>query len=393
MIYWIVFFWVSFFGLFYRKKNSTRIKCPDGTYEYHMNAWYCVLIFAVPFLVATFRVMFNDTGTYINLLNEIPPSFAQFSAYVRSRDSSQLFYGIEMILKLLGVDKSWEWFGIIAFVQSWLLLHMLRKYSPDMGMSVFLFVASSMYFSWMTNGVRQYTAVVILFAASDLLVKKKWFPYCLLVLFIMGLGPVFSVLGIEEVPTWQLGGIHESAMIMIPICFCLIGKEYNWRIWVIAAMLVVLVATGGLSSLMETAVEDTSYSRDLQYVMKDDGTNIFRVLVCAVPSFMALVARKELKKNPPPPFIRVCINASFITTILYVASAFTSGIYVGRLPVYTELYNLILLPWLVTHPFRKNRDIFRLLIVGCYFAFFFYQAFLTWGNSGFVVEIFGKRFT
>jgi transmembrane protein EpsG len=105
---------------------------------------------------------------------------------------------------------------------------------------------------------------------------------------------------------------------------------------------------------------------------------------------MAFVARKEIKKEENlPPIIALSVNASVVTTVLYIASAFTSGIYVGRLPIFTEMYNFILLPWLIKHPYKKYRQHFTIAMILGYIAYFYYQVNIVWADSLYQSEILG----
>lgn len=52
--------------------------------------------------------------------------------------------------------------------------------------------------------------------------------------------------------------------------------------------------------------------------------------------------------------VNLAANMSIVTAGLYVVSMFTSGIYIGRMPIYTSLYSYILLPWIFEHAFNER---------------------------------------
>ena len=109
------------------------------------------------------------------------------------------------------------------------------------------------------------------------------------------------------------------------------------------------------------------------------GTNILRVIVYSVPLLLSIVGKRYIYEANDP-LINLCVNCSVITTALYAISAVTSGIYFGRLPIYTSLTGYILLPWLINHMFEKKSAILvKLLMFGCYFLFFYYQMHIAWG--------------
>ena len=59
---------------------------------------------------------------------------------------------------------------------------------------------------------------------------------------------------------------------------------------------------------------------------------------------------------------------------LYVISMFTSGIFIGRLPIYFSLYNYILLPWEINRIFTKqSARIIYIIMVIAYLGFYLYS--------------------
>ena len=88
--------------------------------------------------------------------------------------------------------------------------------------------------------------------------------------------------------------------------------------------------------------------------------------------------RKQIEEKGSS-LINVCVNMSIVTAGLYMVSMATSGVFLGRLPIYTSLYNYILLPWEVNNLFEEGtkKIVFALMIV-LYLAFYFYQIHWTW---------------
>ena len=71
---------------------------------------------------------------------------------------------------------------------------------------------------------------------------------------------------------------------------------------------------------------------------------------------------------------------SIITAGLYVVSVVTSGIYIGRLPIYCSLFCNILLPWELKCAFsEKTRSLAYAGIIVLYLAFYYYQMQIGWG--------------
>lgn len=102
--------------------------------------------------------------------------------------------------------------------------------------------------------------------------------------------------------------------------------------------------------------QGTSYENDISiYFEEDDGVNPLRVLFYAVPPIVAFVYREKLSKYyEKMPVLSLCVNLSVCTASIYLVGMVTSGIFIGRLPIYSELYDLILIPVLLRICFNEN---------------------------------------
>ena len=79
--------------------------------------------------------------------------------------------------------------------------------------------------------------------------------------------------------------------------------------------------------------------------------------------------------------INTAVGASAIVCGLYVISMVTSGIFLGRLPIYISLWSqCILLPWEIKHMFtEKSARLVKIIAICCYCVFFYFQMHFTWG--------------
>ena len=110
----------------------------------------------------------------------------------------------------------------------------------------------------------------------------------------------------------------------------------------------------------------------------DDGTNVIRVLVYSVPALLSLFGLRYVREADDP-VINLSVNCSVVTMALYMVASVSSGIYIGRLPIYTTLQGYIALPWLINAIFeKKSAKLVAWLMIGLYLAFFYYQIFITW---------------
>ena len=75
------------------------------------------------------------------------------------------------------------------------------------------------------------------------------------------------------------------------------------------------------------------------------------------------------------------VNLSVSIFVLSVIGMFTSGILIGRLPIYFSMCNLVLLPWLIENCFSAGEE--DLIKKGCYIGYFCYFIYFCYiSNSG-----------
>ena len=172
-----------------------------------------------------------------------------------------------------------------------------------------MFVASTDYLSWMHNGIRQFIAVSMIFAAFPLQVKGKYWRFALVVLLA--------------------STIHGSALLMLPFAYIMTGPVLNRKTFLMIGGVALLIPfIDNFLPMLENLLMDTQYNDVMTNGIweSDDGTNLIRVLVYSVPALVALLGRKYIRRNTNP-VTNLCINASMITMAIYLISSVTSGIY------------------------------------------------------------------
>jgi hypothetical protein len=168
---------------------------------------------------------------------------------------------------------------------------------------------------------------------------------------------------------------------MIPIIFIVQGKPWNFKtILLMLATVIIVLFVDRFTPILSSLLADTQYNDVMtnEIWTNDDGTNIIRVLVYSVPMIFALMGKKyiDYANNPA---LNICVNCSIVTAALYAVSAVTSGIYIGRLPIYTTLMGYMSLPWLINHMFtRESARLVNAVMVVLYVAFYYYQRYLAW---------------
>ena len=299
------------------------------------------------------RTQFVDTAAYIKMYADIPAdSFKSIVEYTAGCGKDRLFFFLSAVFKKFAGSNYHYWLFAIAFICGLCVVRQLRRHSDGIFLALYLFMTMSI-FTWMMNGIRQFIAVSVMFAFSDLMTdrKKRWL-YLILVLL--------------------LSLIHSSALYaLLFIVIVMFSKPWDWKMILLTAAVAAAAANadGFIGFLSETAAKE--YAETLN---EYGGSNIIRAAVYSVPAALSFAAKKIIKQKDDP-YINLCVNMSLVCALLYVLSAFTNGILIGRMPIYFQMYDLILLPWLLKHCFtpRDGRVLASVCVI-CFFIYFIYDA-------------------
>ena len=323
-------------------------------------SWLYALLVMGPIIVLAFMrsTYFGDTFAYVTTFRAIPVNWFEKVEWVRSITKDTTFYAMEALISVFAGDHARVFLTIVAVIQGFCLMKVYRKYSCDFWFSIFVFVATTDLFSWMYNGIRQFTAVAISFLAAGYIFRKKYIRAML----VVGFASLF----------------HRSALLVIPVIFIAQGKPWNWKtLLVIVGTLLAMSFSGAFTGMLDSALQDTQYRNVVSdwTSWQDDGTNPLRVLVYSVPTILSLFCRKKIQ-NSGDRAVQIACNMSIVSTALYMISMVTSGIFMGRLPIYFSLYaNGILLPWELKYVFGSS---LKAAAIVCYVLFYFIQLFIAW---------------
>lgn len=354
-VYLFIILWIVVVGFI--SKGSEVTELVEGREEKRTNYTYAILLFSIIILFTGLRSSVGDTHTYIKNFERLDVTGTSLLNIFKNNDAYQLYtaYGY-IVKKFISTDPTVYLFGIALISGSFAMIG-FRRYSCDYPFSLLLFMLSGK-FVWMMNGIKQFAAVALLFMAMKFIAsEKKKYKYFIF-LFIAYL-------------------IHPTAIIMLPVYFIVKGKPWSLKILVtIALSLLAITFVGEFTDFLDFLTEDTVFETNMDLFADDDGSNIIRFFVAAVPPILALVKKKELEKVATPT-INVMINMSVLSACCYLIATFTSGILMGRVPLYFELSGYALIPWLLNNVYdEKDRRILKVLCVFFYFVFFYFQV---WG--------------
>lgn len=358
--YWWLIIWPLLFG----GASAVLIpKCEEYVLGKKETRWHWIpaLILVLPFVIwAAWRInSIGDTALYRYQFLSAPASLSRIIAYAGAQSKDKGFAVFIVLFKALISSSDIMFFFVVAALQMMCLVVMYRKYSPNFWLSIFMFVASTDYVSWFMNGMRQFISAAVILICLPLIIKKRYLLVSVIVLL--------------------LSTIHLSTLIFLPFVFIINGKAWNIRT-VLFIFTVILSAffIDRITGWITNAIADTAYYGNIQYFLNDDGANILRVMFYSIPAILSLVFKRYIDAADDP-MISICVNLSIITAGFYVFSYFTSGILIGRLPIFFSLANYVLIPWLIKEVFKKKTALITTgVFIVTYIVFFYFQMHVAW---------------
>ncbi len=357
--YILILIWIGFMAIMsniiYMKQFE--LVCGEKVERYR---WLFAFLIFVPIIwMAGNRGWFADTGLYITNYRAMPSNLLELPTYIAGISKDKGFSVLSVLLKVILGSDYMPYLMVLAAFQGISLVCFFRRYSSDYILSVFLFIASTDYLSWMFNGLRQFMAVTIILFATPLMLKKKYFPLILVILLA--------------------STMHQSALLMFPFVLIAQGEAWNRKtLLFIVAILLAVMFVDQFTNFLDDALSGTQYANvvDDYTSWNDDGTNPLRVAVYSMPALLSFLGKKQIQKEHNL-VINYCTNMSIISMGLYIVSMVTSGIFIGRLPIYCSLFGYILLPWEIKNLFtQESKKIVYIGVISAYIVFYYYSIFL-----------------
>lgn len=179
--------------------------------------WLPLIVLALFAGIRSYHVG-TDSGTYTrNFTSQLDVNYFKFDESVEP--GYQLFEYI-----LLGLTDDYFWlFFITGLVVAYCYLRIIKKYSVNYWLAVFLFITLGAY-TFFFNGLRQGLAMAIFALATPYLLEKKLIPY----LLICFLASLFHVSALVMIPFYFLVNIRIKVTYKIFIAFMssLVGSSF-----------------------------------------------------------------------------------------------------------------------------------------------------------------------
>lgn len=357
IIYWSMVLWVPLIYFVYSMGHKEEVMLTDYNIQQGIQKKiplaYAIVVFGYFIFWIGMRKYVADTTTYIGIFESIPADFSTAWNRIDWDGKSPGFDIFNIIFKCFISDNYTWWLMAIAIISGVCIMVVLRKYSCDFFFSSFLFI-TLLTFTWMMNGVRQFICVAVLFLCCDWIKDGKFIRFLLAVLL--------------------MSTVHMTALLMIPIYFVARCKPWDKKIgfFIIGIILICIFAEPFFSGV-DSALGNTAYAGATSQFAEDDGVNPLRVIFYAIPTIVSFIFSEKIGKySENNPMINICVNMSLATAALYLVGVFTSGILIGRLPIYTEVYDLILIPYLIHICVdRKSRFVVSVVVVIVLLLYFY----------------------
>lgn len=307
-----------------------------------------------------------DTYFYIGDFKNMPTNWDSINLY-NEESGSKGFHTIMAIFKMYVSENYYLWLTFIGGISLYSLFHFYHKHSCNYVFTFFLFIASTS-FTWLINGARQFLAVCLLIGLVDWFLSsniKKKILYIILALIMTT--------------------IHSSAWFVLPMIYICARSKILDK-WMLLITLGAIIGTMAMGNIVSMASEVMNKEYDLS---ESTGSSIMRLIISAVPLTLVLFKFKTIKQKASP-LISFSINMSLVGVCFYFAATFSSGILVGRMPIYFTMYNYILLPWLMKKYYNNGVVITACIL--CYSFYFYYQMCVAWQHLDYKSIILGLEF-
>ncbi|WNR43791.1 EpsG family protein [Paenibacillus roseipurpureus] len=336
---------VVYIASYFSRHIAKPIRSGSGLVWMKPNAWLTAIVMATFALVAGLRNNIGDTFFYMYSYKLSSFTWAEVMA------EKDIGFGIlQKILKSFTQNPQLLIF-LTAAVTNILIIYVLYKYSKLFELSIYIYITSGLYIVSM-NGVRQFLASAIVFAATTFLFQGNWKKYFL----VVGFASLF----------------HGSAFILIPIYFIVRRKAWTSSTFMLVIGAVVLIiGYGAISNAIFTAIADTHYSEYQNF--QEGGANMIRVAISAVPLVLAYIGRHKLREIFP--YGDYVVNMSLLNFIVMAVA--TQNWIFARFTIYFGLYNVLLMSWVISLFMRKQQKLVYYAVLGFYLVYFYYENVVT----------------
>lgn len=342
---WINLFFVFILSFFSRYFASRNLVSDLGIIYVRPNKLLILGTILVLVGISGLRKNIGDTYFYIHSYNITKYSWENIL------EGKDIGFGILQLILQKFTDDPQILIFTTALITNLLIVIILAKYSRLFELSTYVYITGGLFLVSM-NGIRQVLAAAIIFTATKFIINGNWVAYFIIILFA--------------------SMFHQSALVLLPIYFLVRYKAWS-RATIILLFFSVLIVLGynQFSTLLFSAIQDTQYGQYSEF--QEGGANIIRVAVYAAPLVIGFIGREKLRNiYPSSDYI---VNMALVGLIFMIIS--TQNWIFARFSIYFNLYQLILVSWVVKlFREREQRFVYIALII-FYFIYYYYESVIS----------------
>lgn len=320
------------------------IRCRYGRRD---RFWFAIMAIAMVLFVGL-RTQYNDTDNYEYIYNGVSKNIGLFEDLSWQMGGNPLFNLTNRILVRLGFSTQ-SFLMFCSVIAVGINLWFLRKYSCNIPLTIFLYIALDCY-SFNMAAIKQCLAMALAMVAVDRALQKKYVSFVLWILVA--------------------AYFHPYALMYILVPFLIFRP---WSLRSVLMMAIFAVAGMAMESMIGTLVDVTdllgeNFDADS---FTGEGVNPFRVAVVSMPILVAWLTRSIISKEDNKPQFLMANLAMLNAEIMFVG-LFGSANYFARLANYFLPFQALAMPWLFTHFEPRSKKLITYLAIagyGMYFVF------------------------
>ena len=298
------------------------------------------------------RTSYNDTYNYIYAFqNSESISEGLQSGIFTDWTGNPLSELYESVMRSITTNYH-VYFLIPAFLSSFAVIKLLKKYSVSPAFSLLIFFSIGTYIMYVA-ALKQCIAMFFSLMALPYAIDKKYVKFYLLVL------------------TAVLFHTHAFMFALVPF---LVEKPWGKITWVLlgAALFAMATYDSTLGRFMEYAQSIGAMVAEIE-VFDSHQINILRVMVYWIPALFALIFRQRLF-NDSTREENLFVNMSLISAFILMIGLVQGANLFARMAAYFEIATAVALPWMIKKLFTKqSAQMVTVIATVLYFGYFLYE--------------------
>lgn len=353
LLYWGCVFLMYLSQVYY--PVSSRLDSCQTDRQYFMfrrSDVFMVIVIAWLTCFSFLRTSYNDTGTYILHFMESESAADYFARNglldLTGNPLSELYRDL-----IRDITENYHiYFFFPAFLSSFAVIKLFKRYSTDPAFSVLIFFSLGTYIMYIA-ALKQCFAMFFLLLALPYAIDRKYVRFYLL---------VFAAV---------LFHTHAFMFAIVPLLF---GRPWGKisLVFLAAALFAMATYDVTLGAFMRYAQSLGALVAEIE-VFDNNSINILRVLVYWIPPLLALIFRRRLFADSTR-VENLFVNMSLISAFILMIGLVQGANLYARMAAYFEIATAIALPWMIKKLFTKRSAQFIAICAAMlYFGYFLYE--------------------